>query len=54
MWLKHFLDNTEDVFNGKQIAKKHKAELKKKEENIDELHKTIGELTVSVNWLKKT
>ena len=53
MWLKHFLENAEDVFNGKQIAKKHKAELKKKEENIEELHKTIGELTVSVKWLKK-
>ena len=53
MWLKHFLENAEDIFNGKQIAKKHKEELKKKEENIDELHKTIGELTVSVKWLKK-
>ena len=53
MWLKHFLENAEDVFNGKHIAKKHKAELKKKEESIEELHKTIGELAVSVKWLKK-
>lgn len=52
-WVKHFLENAEDVFNGKQIAKKHKEELKKKEEDIEELHKTIGELTVSVKWLKK-
>ena len=53
MWLKHFLENAEDIFNGKQIAKKHEEELKKKEENIDELHKTIGELTFLVNWLNR-
>lgn len=53
VWLRHFLENAENIFKGKQILKQHKEELGKKDENIDELHKTIGELTVSVNWLKK-
>ncbi len=52
-WVKHFLDNADTVFKGKQIEKQHKEKLDKKEKHIDELHKTIGELTVSVNRLKK-
>jgi len=53
VWLKHFLVNAENIFKGKQIVKQHKEELHKKDANIDELHKVIGELTVSANWLKK-
>lgn len=53
VWLRHFLENAENIFKGKQILKQHKEELNKKDESIDELHKTIGQLTVSVNWLKK-
>lgn len=52
-WIKHFLDNADNVFKGKQIEKNHKDEILKKEEHIDELHRTIGKLTVSVDFLKK-
>jgi len=52
-WIRHFLNNADNVFKGKQLEKNHNDEVIKKEKHIDELHKTIGELTVSVNWLKK-
>lgn len=52
-WTKQFLDNADDIFNSKQIERKHRLEVARKEEHIDELHKTIGKLTVSVDFLKK-
>jgi len=52
-WVKHFLDNSGNVFKGKQIEKNHKEEIDKKEKHIDELHKKIGDLTISVDFLKK-
>ena len=52
-WMRHFLESADNVFKGKQIEMKHTEDLNKKEKHIDELHRTIGELTFKVNWLKK-
>ena len=52
-WVKHFLGNAENIFKGKQIEKNHQEELHKRESHIDDLHRKIGELTISVNFLKK-
>ena len=52
-WVKHFLGNAENIFKGKQIEKNHKEDLDKREKHIDELHRKIGELTISVDFLKK-
>lgn len=52
-WVKHFLGNAENIFKGRQIEKNHKEDLENKEKHIDELHRKIGELTISVDFLKK-
>lgn len=52
-WVKHFLGNAENVFKSKQLEKDNKEKLDKKEKHIDELHRKIGELTISVDFLKK-
>jgi len=52
-WLKHFLANAQNVFESKQMEKYHKEKLLKKEKDIDNLHRKIGELAVSVDFLKK-
>jgi transposase-like protein len=52
-WYNQFLNNAEVVFSGRQQDKILKDEIKSKEKEIDELHKTVGQLTVTVNWIKK-
>lgn len=52
-WLNQFLENGESVFTGRQQDKTLKDEIKSKEKEIEELHKTVGQLTVTVNWMKK-
>lgn len=52
-WLNLFFENGESVFTGRKQDKIFKDEIKSKENEIDELHKTVGELTIKVNWLKK-
>jgi len=52
-WYNQFLENGESLFTGRKQDKVFKDAIKSKEQEIDELHKTVGELTVTVNWLKK-
>jgi putative transposase len=52
-WYNHFLENGEAVFAGRKQDKIFKDEIKSKEKEIEELHKTVGELTVINNWVKK-
>ena len=52
-WLNQFLENGESVFTGRKQDKTFKDEIKSKEKEIDELHKTVGQLTIAVNWGKK-
>lgn len=52
-WVKHFLGNAENVFKSKQLEKDHKEDIEQKEKHIDSLHRKIGELTISVDFLKK-
>lgn len=52
-WLNQFLENGEAIFAGRQQDKILKDEIKTKEREIEELHKTVGQLTVTVNWIKK-
>lgn len=52
-WYNQFLDNAESLFTGRKQDKVYKDLIKEKDKEIDELHKMVGELTVSVNWLKK-
>jgi transposase-like protein len=52
-WYNQFLENGESVFTGRKQDKIFKDEIKSKEKQIEELHKTVGQLTVSVNWVKK-
>lgn len=35
------------------MEKNHKEDIENKEKHIDELHRKIGELTISVDFLKK-
>ena len=52
-WYNLFLDNAESLFTGRQQDKTYRDTIKEKVKEINELHQTVGELTVSVNWLKK-
>ncbi|HIP03086.1 MAG TPA: transposase [Campylobacterales bacterium] len=52
-WKKEFIENGVTVFSKNKDAKTHKNELVEKDEYIDKLHGTVGELTVQLNWLKK-
>ena len=53
-WKKEFIENGESVFNKNKDIKAHKNELSQKDEYIDKLHTTVGELTVQLKWLKKS
>ena len=46
-WKKHLLDGAEGIFNTPQ--KKDKGLQKK----LDDLHRTVGEITMERDWLKK-
>jgi transposase-like protein len=52
-WHNQFLENGESLFTGRKQDKVFKDQIKSKEKEIEELHKTVGELTVTVNWVKK-
>ena len=52
-WKKEFIENGVSVFNKNKDIKAHKNELLEKDEYIEKLHGTVGELTVQLNWLKK-
>lgn len=52
-WYNQFLENGEAVFTGRKQDKIFKDEIKSKEKEIDELHKTVGELTIVNNFVKK-
>ena len=51
-WKKHALDNFEELFSN-NATRDYQDRLKQKEEEVEELHKKIGELTVDLDWLKK-
>jgi len=53
-WKKEFIENGVTVFSKNKDAKTHKNELVEKDDYIDKLHGTVGELTVQLNWLKKS
>lgn len=52
-WITHFIDNAENVFAEKRKDKEFKESIQAKDEQIEDLHKTVGELTVENNWIKK-
>jgi len=52
-WYNQFLETGDSVFTGRKQDKIFKDEIKSREQEIGELHKTVGELTVVNNWLKK-
>lgn len=52
-WHNQFIENGEAIFTGRKQDKIFKDELKSKEKEIDELHKTVGELTIVNNFVKK-
>ena len=52
-WKREFLEHGKSIFNKSKELKKQKDELSQKDEYIDKLHGTVGELTVQLNWLKK-
>lgn len=52
-WISHFLDNVKNVFAEKRKDKEFKESIRSKDKQIEELHKTVGELTVENNWIKK-
>jgi len=52
-WYNQFLENGDSIFTGRKQDKIFKDEIKSKEREIEELHKTVGELTVVNNWIKK-
>jgi len=52
-WKQEFIENASLVFNRKKKAKDIDADLKAKDEVIDDLYKEVGQLTLEVNWAKK-
>jgi putative transposase len=52
-WKKDFVDNGVSVFTTKKDKKAQEDKLNEKEEYINKLHSTVGELTVQLDWLKK-
>jgi putative transposase len=52
-WKKEFVEYGDSIFNKSKDLKKHKDKLNEKDKYIEELHGTVGELTVQLNWLKK-
>ena len=52
-WYNQFIENGESIFTGRKQDKIFKDEIKSKEKEIDELHKTVGELTIVNNFVKK-
>jgi hypothetical protein len=49
-WKKEFLEKSKDIFKD---PRKKSDDLREKEISLDEAHKTIGQLTVERDWLKK-
>ena len=52
-WRKQFLENVECVFDKEQLLRDYKAKIRSKDEQTDELYRTIGKLTAQVDWAKK-
>ncbi len=52
-WKREFLEHGKSIFNKSKELKKQESELLQKDEYIEKLHGTVGELTVQLNWLKK-
>lgn len=51
-WKKEFLTNASSVFENKK-SDSFEEERRSYEEKVDNLYKTIGQLTMHVDWLKK-
>jgi transposase-like protein len=51
-WKKHALDNFEELFSRSSVLD-YQEQLERKQSDIDELHKKLGELVVERDWLKK-
>lgn len=51
-WRREFLENAATVFSNKK-DQQAKATEQEYEQKIESLYKEIGQLTMSVNWLKK-
>jgi len=51
-WKREFLENASMVFDNKK-EQQAKAKEQDYEQKIENLYKEIGQLTMSVNWLKK-
>lgn len=52
-WKKELIENSKVIFDRSKEILPYKDELKKKDKEIEELYKQIGQLTVEVNWTKK-
>ena len=52
-WKKELIENSKVIFDRSKEILPYKDELKKKDKEIEELYKQIGQLTVEVNWAKK-
>ena len=52
-WKKELIENSKVIFDRNKEVLPYKDELKKKDKEIEELYKQIGQLTVEVNWAKK-
>lgn len=52
-WKKEFIENAAKAFSGSKEEKAARKEAEQAQQREEELIKTIGHLTVQVNWLKK-
>ena len=52
-WKEELIENSKVIFDRSKEILPYKDELKKKDKEIEELYKQIGQLTVEVNWAKK-
>ena len=51
-WKKEFIENAAKAFSGSKEEKAARKEAEQAQQREEELIKTIGHLTVQVNWLK--
>jgi transposase-like protein len=52
-WKREVIEHLPLVFNRNAKENSYQSELRKKEEEMEDLYKEIGQLTTKLNWLKK-
>jgi transposase-like protein len=52
-WRKHFLEHVECVFNQDNLLNEYKEKIRTKDDEVEQLYRTVGKLTAQLDWAKK-